>query len=201
MNTLNQPINPVFPAAKESGQLMLASVRFDGPSNAAAGPRSHAHSSPRWQAQTLRRASTYVGVEQDGTAPCNPLTLDFLRSLLDRTAGDGVASVAETEESAGPPASPPPPQVLALRVLVTSAVELDARQTELIARKMRRITGFVNLKIENVVDPSLIAGFVVRYGTDDSHVIDLSVKGKLAALKNHVDSIDQTAHAHGNPYP
>jgi hypothetical protein len=193
MNTFNQPINPVFPAAKESGQLMPASVRFDGPSTAAAGPR--------WQAQTLRRASSYVGVEQDGTAPCKPLTLDFLRSLLDRTAGDGVASVAETEESAGPPASPPPPQVLALRVLVTSAVELDARQTELIARKMRRITGFVNLKIENVVDPSLIAGFVVRYGTDDSHVIDLSVKGKLAALKNHVDSIDQTAHAHGNPYP
>jgi len=78
-------------------------------------------------------------------------------------------------------------------------VELDARQTELIARKMRRLTGFVNLTVENVVDPSLIAGFVICYGTDDSHVIDLSVKGQLAALKNRVDSIDQTAHGHPHP--
>jgi F-type H+-transporting ATPase subunit delta len=96
--------------------------------------------------------------------------------------------------------APPPPQMVALRVVVTSAVELDARQTELIARKMRRLTGFVNLKVENVVDTSLIAGFVVCYGTDDSHVIDLSVKAQLAALKNRVDSIDQTVHAHGHPH-
>ncbi|TVU45195.1 hypothetical protein EJB05_04671, partial [Eragrostis curvula] len=219
MNILNQPINPgghpVFPAAKESGlhadarQLMPASVRFDGPSTAAAGR------SPRWQAHTLPRASSYVGAEHDGAAaavpaagpapPFKPLTLDFLRSFLDRhgCVSSSSSSVAEAEDSAAPPASPPmtpPPQVLALRVVVTSAVELDARQTELIARKMRRITGFVNLKVENVVDPSLIAGFVVCYGTDDSHVIDLSVKGKLAALKNRVDSIDQSAHAHESPH-
>ncbi|XP_062212343.1 ATP synthase delta chain, chloroplastic-like [Phragmites australis] len=209
MNILNQPINPgghpVFPAAKETGQLMPASVRFDGvpaqPSTAAAG-RSHAHSR-RWQAQTLRRASSYVGVEHDGAAvavpatapapPFKPLTLDFLRSLLDKNGSMG--SVAD---GAAPVA--PPPQLLALRVVVTSALELDARQTELIARKMRRLTGFVNLKVENVVDPSLIAGFVVCYGTDDSHVIDLSVKGQLAALKNRVDSIDQSAHAHGHAH-
>ena len=100
---------------------------------------------------------------------------------------------------AGGEASAPPPQLLALRVVVSSAVELDARQTELIARKMRRLTGFVNLTVENVVDPSLIAGFVICYGADDSHVIDLSVKGQLAALKNRVDSIDQTAHGHPHP--
>lgn len=195
MNILNQPINtgghPVFPAAKEPG-FTPASVRFDGPSTATAG-----RSSPRWQVQTLRRASSYVGVEHDGTAPlppCKPLTLDFLRSLLDRAGG----GVAEAEDGPAPPGpSSPPPQVLALRVLVTSAVELDARQTELIARKMRRITGFTNIKLENVVDPSLIAGFVICYGADDSHVIDLSVKGKLDAIKNRVDLIDQTTHAHG----
>ncbi|OEL22059.1 hypothetical protein BAE44_0016921, partial [Dichanthelium oligosanthes] len=218
MNILNQPINPgghpVFPAAKESGYLMPASVRFDGvpaqPSTAAAG-RSSAHY-PRWQAQTLRRASSYVGVEHDGAtaavpaagpapAPFKPPTLDFLRSLLDRNCS--MSSALMGGEASAPPAAappPPPPQLLALRVVVTSAVELDARQTELIARKMRRLTGFVNLTVENVVDPSLIAGFVICYGTDDSHVIDLSVKGQLAALKNRVDSIDQTAHAHGHPH-
>ncbi|KAL6637801.1 hypothetical protein ACP70R_025373 [Stipagrostis hirtigluma subsp. patula] len=214
MNILNQPINPgghpVFPAAKDSGAPMPASLRFDGGpaqlSTAAAG-RSHAHS-PRWQAQTLRRASSYVGVEHDAAAvvpaagpppPFQPLTLDFLRSLLDRDGG-GVSAVAD-EGGEGGAAAAPPAQLLALRVVVSSAVELDARQTELIARKMRRITGFVNIKIENVIDPTLIAGFVVCYGTGDSHVIDLSVKGHLAALKNRVDSIDQGAHAnvHGHP--
>ena len=207
MNILNQPINPgghpVFPAAKEAGHLTPASVRFDGvpaqPSTVAAGRSSAQY--PRWQAQTLRRASSYVGADHDGAtaaagpepAPFKPPTLDFLRSLLDRS------SCSVSSALAGGEASAPPPQLLALRVVVTSAVELDARQTELIARKMRRLTGFVNLTVENVVDPSLIAGFVICYGTDDSHVIDLSVKGQLAALKNRVDSIDQTAHGHPHP--
>jgi len=207
MNILNQPINPgghpVFPAAKEAGHLTPASVRFDGvpaqPSTVAAGRSSAQY--PRWQAQTLRRASSYVGADHDGAtaaagpepAPFKPPTLDFLRSLLDRS------SCSVSSALAGGAASAPPPQLLALRVVVSSAVELDARQTELIARKMRRLTGFVNLTVENVVDPSLIAGFVICYGTDDSHVIDLSVKGQLAALKNRVDSIDQTAHGHPHP--
>ncbi|KAL5218825.1 hypothetical protein ABZP36_019509 [Zizania latifolia] len=211
MNILNQPINrggyPAFPAARESGQLMPASVRFDGmstqSSTAAAVGRAHAGQSPRWQAQTLRRPSSYVGVEHDETAdagqataalaPFQPLTLDFLRTLLDRN------SAVADDQGHGADVAPPPPH--ALRVLVSSAVELDARQTELIARKMRRITGFVNLTIENVVDPSLIAGFVVCYGPGESHVIDLSVKGKLAALKNRVDSFDQSvAQAQGHPH-
>ncbi|KAF8675447.1 hypothetical protein HU200_047818 [Digitaria exilis] len=205
MNILNQPINPgghpVFPAAKESGHPMPASsVRFDG---FPAQPST----TPRWQAQTLRRASSYVGIEHDGTTMAAPAmgpvpalfkpptpTLDFLRSLLDRSS----SALAGDEEAT----APPPAQLLALRVVVTSALELDARQTELIARKMRRLTGFVNLTVENVVDTSLIAGFVICYGTDESNVIDLSVKGQLAALKNRVDSIDQTtAHAHGHGHP
>ncbi|CAN6297867.1 unnamed protein product [Urochloa humidicola] len=211
MNILNQPINPgghpVFPAAKESGHLTPASIRFDGvpaqPSTAA--PRRSSSHGPRWQAQTLRRASSYVGPEHDGAtaaaagpAPAlfKPPTLDFLRSLLDKNCS---LSSALAGGEASPPAAAPP-QLLALRVVVTSAVELDARQTELIARKMRRLTGFVNLIVENVVDPSLIAGFVICYGIDDSHVIDLSVKGQLTALKNRVDSIDQTAHPHGHPH-
>nr|CBB36500.1 Sorghum bicolor protein similar to H+-transporting ATP synthase-like protein T50849 [Saccharum hybrid cultivar R570] len=210
MNILNQPINPgahpAFPAAKESGHLMPASVRFD--SVPALQPSTAAAARPRWQAQTLRRASSYVDAEHDGTTassvpvpgaalapvPFKPITLDFLRSLVDTNCS--MTPVAPDAEAT----APPPPQMVALRVVVTSAVELDARQTELIALKMRRLTGFVNLKVENVVDTSLIAGFVVCYGTDDSHVIDLSVKAQLAALKNRVDSIDQTVHAHGHPH-
>ncbi|EMS52901.1 Syntaxin-related protein KNOLLE [Triticum urartu] len=43
---------------------------------------------------------------------------------------------------------------------------------------------------------SLIAGFVVCYGLDDSHTIDLSVRGRLAALKNRGDSSDLDARLH-----
>lgn len=208
MNILNQPISPggghsAFPAgaAKDGAgfQLMPASLRFD------VGP-STAHRSPRWQAQTLRRASSsYVGAGHADEAavksaaeqkalvpPFQPVTLNFLRSLLDR---DSMTSIAEEGgEGAGVAAAAPP--LHALRVVVSSAVALDARQTELIARKMRRITGFVNLAIENVVEPSLIAGFVICYGLDDSHTIDLSVRGRLAALKNRVDSSDHDDRLH-----
>ncbi|KQK13334.2 ATP synthase delta chain, chloroplastic [Brachypodium distachyon] len=211
MNILNQPIHPA--AAKEIGggvQLVPASVRFDGTTTAPAGR------SPRWQAQTLRRASSYVGADEAAAAlksassstagakaqqaaagpmvaPFQPVTLNFLRSLLDRESMTSIAVEEDGGGGEGGVASSPP--MHALRVVVSSAVALDARQTELIARKMRRITGFVNLAIENVVDPSLIAGFVVCYGLGDSHAIDLSVKGRLAALKSRVDSFDRDATA------
>ncbi|KAJ6853775.1 ATP synthase delta chain, chloroplastic [Iris pallida] len=81
--------------------------------------------------------------------------------------------------------------VAVLKVAVSSAVRLDDTQIDLIARKMRRLTGFVNLRLENVVDPSLIAGFVISYGMGDSHVIDLSVKGQLAALAAKVEFSDK----------
>lgn len=197
MNILNQPgAHPAFPAAKDTGafQLMPASLRFDGPSTA------HTHRSQRWQAQTLRRSSSYVGspgADEDVApanpqaalaAPFQPVTLNFLRSLLDK--GSMTAIATDEDGGKGAAEAAPPPPLCALRVVVSSAVALDARQTELIARKMRRITGFVHLLVENVVDPSLIAGFVISYGLDDSHAIDLSVRARLAALKNRVDSFD-----------
>lgn len=78
-----------------------------------------------------------------------------------------------------------------LVVCVSSAVKLDGRQIDLIARKMRRLTGFRKLRLENAVDPSLIAGFVISYCDDGSQVIDLSVKGKLDALAARLESSDK----------
>ena len=130
--------------------------------------------------------------QQALAAPFQPATLNFLRSLLDKGSMTSIAEAEDGGEGAGGSvAAETPPTLHALRVVVSSAVELDARQTELIARKMRRITGFVNLTVENVVDPSLIAGFVICYGLGDSHAIDLSVRARLAALKNRVDSFDR----------
>ncbi|PKA55181.1 ATP synthase delta chain, chloroplastic [Apostasia shenzhenica] len=84
-----------------------------------------------------------------------------------------------------------------LAVSVSSAVELDERQVDLIARKMKKITGFTNLRMEKTIDPSLIAGFVISYGDDGSQIIDLSVKGQLANLAARVESTDQWNASHG----
>lgn len=78
----------------------------------------------------------------------------------------------------------------ALVVSVSSAVKLDERQIELISKKMQRLTGFQELRLENSIDPSLIAGFVISYCSDGSHVIDLSVKGQLAMLAARLESSD-----------
>lgn len=83
------------------------------------------------------------------------------------------------------------PSRVVLNVVIYSAAKLENKQIDLIARKMQRLTGFRNLKLENIIDPSLIAGFVISYDTDGSQVIDLSVKGQLAALAARVESSDQ----------
>jgi F-type H+-transporting ATPase subunit delta len=46
----------------------------------------------------------------------------------------------------------------------------------LIAKKLQELTGSKNIKLKPEVDPSLIAGFVVEYGSSQ---VDMSVKGQL----------------------
>lgn len=60
--------------------------------------------------------------------------------------------------------------------MVKSAVKLEEPQQFLIAKKLQELTGAKNIKIKPVIDESLIAGFVVEYG---SAQIDLSIKGAL----------------------
>jgi F-type H+-transporting ATPase subunit delta len=63
-------------------------------------------------------------------------------------------------------------QVATLR----SAVKLEQEQQFLIASKLQELTGSKNIKLKPSIDSSLIAGFVVEYGSSQ---IDLSVKGQL----------------------
>ena len=57
-----------------------------------------------------------------------------------------------------------------------SAVKLEQEQQFLIAKKLQELTGSKNIKLKPVIDESLIAGFIVEYGSSQ---IDLSVKGQL----------------------
>jgi F-type H+-transporting ATPase subunit delta len=63
-------------------------------------------------------------------------------------------------------------QVATLR----SAVKLEQEQQFLIAKKLQELTGSKNIKLKPIIDQSLIAGFVVEYGSSQ---IDLSVRGQI----------------------
>ncbi len=57
-------------------------------------------------------------------------------------------------------------QVATLR----SAVKLEQEQQFLIAKKLQELTGSKNIKLKPVIDESLIAGFVVEYGSSQVSV-------------------------------
>lgn len=70
------------------------------------------------------------------------------------------------------------PQVATLR----SAVKLEQEQQFLIAKKLQELTGSKNIKLKPVIDQSLIAGFIVEYG---SCQIDLSIRGQIEKVRQY----------------
>eukprot|EP00249_Psilotum_nudum_P013867 c24556_g1_i2 orf=415-1149(-) len=77
--------------------------------------------------------------------------------------------------------------------VVTSAVKLDKSQTDLIATKIMSLTGAKNVSLRNIVDPSLIAGFMVKFGKDSSRLVDMSVKGQLARIAQQIELSEKVA--------
>lgn len=125
-------------------------------------------------------------------AEFRPFTLGFLNSLVENEKLNLIKdAMAEIDLFSATPNS-------VLVVTVSSAVKLESNQMDQIARKMERVTGSSNLRLEETVDPSLIAGFVIGYEKDgSSHVIDLSVKGQLAQLVAKIESTDRKIASQG----
>jgi F-type H+-transporting ATPase subunit delta len=73
-----------------------------------------------------------------------------------------------------------------------SAVRLEQEQQFLIAKKLQELTGSKNIKLKPVIDESLVAGFIVEYGSSQ---IDLSVKGQLDKITLELQSNPQLAAA------
>lgn len=76
--------------------------------------------------------------------------------------------------------------------IVTSAVKIDTNQLAQIAKKIQSMSGAKNVRMKNVVDASLVAGFVIRYGKDGSRLIDMSVKGQLDRIAQQINFAEQT---------
>ncbi|XP_057822610.1 ATP synthase delta chain, chloroplastic [Cryptomeria japonica] len=70
--------------------------------------------------------------------------------------------------------------------IVTSAVKLENRHLHAIAKKVQSFTNAKNVRLKTVIDPSLIAGFTIRFGSSGSNMIDMSVKTELEKLAGQI---------------
>ncbi|XP_057416118.1 ATP synthase delta chain, chloroplastic [Lotus japonicus] len=66
--------------------------------------------------------------------------------------------------------------------VVTSVVKLESQHLAQIAKQVQKLTGSKNVRIKTQLDPSLVAGFTVRYGNSGSKLIDMSVKKQLEEI-------------------
>uniref|UniRef100_A0A5B6ZAE6 ATP synthase delta chain n=1 Tax=Davidia involucrata TaxID=16924 RepID=A0A5B6ZAE6_DAVIN len=71
--------------------------------------------------------------------------------------------------------------------IVTSVVKLDSQHLAQIAKGVQRLTGAKNVRIKTVLEPSLVAGFTIRYGNSGSKLIDMSVKKQLEEIADQLD--------------
>jgi F-type H+-transporting ATPase subunit delta len=113
----------------------------------------------------------------------NKYTVNFLNLLIDQNRIDAIEEICEAFETKY--CTLTDTQVAILR----SAVKLEQEQQFLIAKKLQELTGSKNIKLKPVTDESLIAGFVVEWGSSQ---IDLSVKGQLDKISAELMATAQT---------
>ncbi|KAF7838170.1 ATP synthase delta chain, chloroplastic-like [Senna tora] len=76
--------------------------------------------------------------------------------------------------------------------VVSSVVKLESQHLAQIAKQVQKLTGAKNVRIKTVIDPSLVAGFTIRYGNSGSKLIDMSVKKQLEEIAAQLDLGDIT---------
>ncbi|HEX2178889.1 MAG TPA: ATP synthase F1 subunit delta [Actinomycetota bacterium] len=133
----------------------------------------------------LRRTLTDIGVPFAGKEQllqdllgkqASPHTLNALRFVISQGKARELVEIADelsritAEESNKELAE------------VRSAVPLDSEQRAALARALKEATGR-NVEVKTIVDPSVIGGVLAKVG---DIVIDGTVRGKLAQLKQHL---------------
>lgn len=71
--------------------------------------------------------------------------------------------------------------------IVSSVVKLESQHLAQIAKQVQKLSGAKNVRIKTVIDPSLVAGFTIRYGNSGSKLIDMSVKKQLEDIAAQLD--------------
>lgn len=110
-----------------------------------------------------------------------PLTGNFLNILIDAKRVDVVKDIVkEFEEVYNKMTNTE-------MAVVSSVVKLESEHLAQIAKQVQKLTGAKNVRIKTVIDPSLVAGFTIRYGKWGSKLIDMSVKKQLEEIAAQLD--------------
>lgn len=68
-------------------------------------------------------------------------------------------------------------------VEVVTAIQLSATQQDALMSKLKRMTNADQIKLEVIVNPNLLGGFILKVG---SKIIDTSIKGQLQQLSSYL---------------
>lgn len=110
-----------------------------------------------------------------------PTTANFLNILIDNKRIELVLEIVEEFNSAYNRLTD------TVVAVVTSVVKLESQQLAQIAKQVQKVTGAKNVRIKTVLDPSIVAGFTVRYGSSGSKFIDMSMKKQLEEIAAELD--------------
>ncbi|MEX0790383.1 MAG: ATP synthase F1 subunit delta [Actinomycetota bacterium] len=133
----------------------------------------------------LRRALTDIAIpftakeqllEELLGKQASPHTLNAIRFVISQGKARELVEIADA--LAGITALESNKEVAEIR----SAVPLDSAQREALAQALKAATGR-NVEVKSIVDPSVIGGVLAKVG---DIVIDGTVRGKLAQLKQHL---------------
>ncbi|KAL6315842.1 hypothetical protein AAG906_008229 [Vitis piasezkii] len=100
------------------------------------------------------------------TSGIQPHTMNFLNILVDMKRIDLIKEIAKEFE-------------LVYNRLTDTELAVHLAQ---IAKQVQKLTGAKNVRIKTAIDPSLVAGFTIRYGSGGSKLIDMSVKKQLEEI-------------------
>lgn len=110
-----------------------------------------------------------------------PHTANFLNVLIDAKRLDAIKDIVKEFEMVYNSITNTELAV------VSSVVNLEPDQLAQIAKQVQKLTGAKNVRIKTVIEPSLVAGFTVRYGNGGSKLIDMSVKKQLEEIAAEMD--------------
>ncbi|PKA51588.1 ATP synthase delta chain, chloroplastic [Apostasia shenzhenica] len=119
--------------------------------------------------------------EVGASSVLQPYTINFLNILVDMKRIDIIKEIVKEFEAYYN-------RLTATEVaVVSSVVPLESEHLAQIAKTVQRLTRARNVRIKTVIDPSLIAGFTIRYGSSGSKLIDMSIKKQLAEITARLD--------------
>jgi F-type H+-transporting ATPase subunit delta len=118
------------------------------------------------------------------SSPLQPHTVNFVNILIDAKRIDLVKDIVKEFEMVYNSLTDTELAV------VSSVVPLESQHLAQIAKQVQKLTGAKNVRVKPVIDPSLVAGFTVRYGNSGSKLIDMSVKKQLEEIAAQLDLSD-----------